>query len=107
MTSSEGEEPIKQLWLWVETGDLLSFAYVYKRRAWYTVESPCIFLENRYPKSKGFRNKEEAFAFARELVDEMLQESITFWVKEFGNPLPGEKSIESAFSIQEVENDSR
>lgn len=89
--------------VWLETGDRMDCASVYKRRAWWTVELQPFFTGDRV-RSKGFRNEQEAYGFAREYAETYMGQAIEYERANFHSADEWKNEFADAYSIQEVEN---
>jgi hypothetical protein len=90
--------------IWVETGDLMGCASVYKRRAWWTVELEP-FLTAEKVRTKGFRNEQDAYDFAQATAERYMAEAIAWEIEHYGKTYPEDDQPDwsDAFSIQIVE----
>lgn len=100
------ERAVAEYRVWLETGDLIGCASLYKRRAWWTVEvSP--FLTSDKTKAKGFRSETDARDYAMEMAELYMSQAIE-WEKnahiDMGCCEPVD-NYKDAYSIQVTEAD--
>jgi hypothetical protein len=99
------EKAVREFRVWLETGDLLGCASIYKRRAWWTVElTP--FLTSEKVRTKGFRSESEADSFAQEAAERYMAEAVE-WEKNHcaENGCEDDHDYADSYSIQIVEGD--
>lgn len=63
--------------VWLETGDLMGCASVYKRRAWWTVELEPFYMDEKL-KPKGFRSQEAAYSYAKEHAEHYRTQAMEY-----------------------------
>jgi hypothetical protein len=98
------EIAVREYRIWLETGDLMGCASIYKRRAWWTVELDP-FLHTEKVRTKGFRSESEADSFAQETAERYMAEAIE-WEREHCKEMDCEDDHDYAesYSIQIVES---
>jgi hypothetical protein len=75
------ETAVYEYRIWLETGDLMGCASIFKRRAWWTVELEPFYTDDKV-RSKGFRSESDACAFAKEHAEKYMAQAIDWEKKE-------------------------
>jgi hypothetical protein len=97
------EKAVREFRVWLETGDLLGCASVYKRRAWWTVELEPFYTDEKI-RSKGFRNQQDAYDFAKEYAETYMQQAIEYERDNFHAEGDWEEEFSSSYHIQICED---
>jgi hypothetical protein len=93
------ETAVYEYRIWLETGDLIGWASVFKRRAWWTVELEPFYTDDKV-RSKGFRSESDACAFAKEHAEKYMQQAIEYERDNFFDEGEWREEFADSYSLQ-------